>query len=255
MRYGNTACAMMALAGLVSAADAGTTITVRNSSDAWVTLADLIVYDWSGNAHEILRANDPSDDVIFPPDSEDRFETDLDPADIASIAVSYPDLIGGEQQDIEWIVDNTYGPEVLNPTFFKQDQDPDNDFPLHAYAGDDEGAMLDLPVGTRLYFRNGTSSNAPGLELGTQFDYEEGYIWSYFTGWAVVVANNLTVQLEESVDCPADLDGDGDTDAENFFLYLDYFAEGYIDGCDVDEDGDCDAEDFFGFLDRFAMGC
>ena len=56
-------------------------------------------------------------------------------------------------------------------------------------------------------------------------------------------------------DCPADLDGDGDADADDFFAYLDAFADGNQDICDVDGDGDCDADDFFGYLDLFAQGC
>ncbi len=55
--------------------------------------------------------------------------------------------------------------------------------------------------------------------------------------------------------CPADLDGDNDTDADDFFAYLDAFAAGDLDVCDIDEDGDCDADDFFGYLDLFAQGC
>ena len=55
-------------------------------------------------------------------------------------------------------------------------------------------------------------------------------------------------------DCAADLDGDGDIDAEDFFAYLDLFASG-DDGADIDGDGDIDAEDFFGYLDLFAAGC
>lgn len=55
--------------------------------------------------------------------------------------------------------------------------------------------------------------------------------------------------------CPADLDGDGDTDADDFFAYLDAFASGDQSVCDIDGDGFCDGDDFFGYLDLFAQGC
>ncbi len=55
--------------------------------------------------------------------------------------------------------------------------------------------------------------------------------------------------------CVADLDLDGDADAEDFFLYLDAFDADKLGICDVDGDGDCDADDFFGYLDSFAGGC
>ncbi len=55
--------------------------------------------------------------------------------------------------------------------------------------------------------------------------------------------------------CPADLDGDDDTDADDFFAYLDAFANDDQSICDIDTDGDCDADDFFAYLDLFAQGC
>ena len=55
--------------------------------------------------------------------------------------------------------------------------------------------------------------------------------------------------------CAADLDGDGDADADDFFAYLDAFANGTFEVCDQDGDGDCDADDFFQYLDLFAQGC
>ena len=60
--------------------------------------------------------------------------------------------------------------------------------------------------------------------------------------------------LDGVPNCAADIDGDGDIDAEDFFAYLDLFANG-DDGADIDGDGDIDAEDFFGYLDLFAAVC
>ncbi len=55
-------------------------------------------------------------------------------------------------------------------------------------------------------------------------------------------------------DCPADLDFDGDADADDFFLFLDFFSAG--DPCaDLDASGTIDSADFFAYLDLFARGC
>ncbi len=51
---------------------------------------------------------------------------------------------------------------------------------------------------------------------------------------------------------PADLQGDGDVDADDFFTYLDFFASG-DDRADIQGDGDIDADDFFAFLDLFVL--
>ena len=56
---------------------------------------------------------------------------------------------------------------------------------------------------------------------------------------------------DECETCAADLDGDGDADADDFFAYLDLFASG-DPGADLDGDGDNDADDFFMYLDLFA---
>ncbi len=56
------------------------------------------------------------------------------------------------------------------------------------------------------------------------------------------------------IGCDADLDDDGDADAEDFFAYLDLFASG-DERADLDGDGDLDAKDFFAYLDVFARGC
>ncbi len=50
--------------------------------------------------------------------------------------------------------------------------------------------------------------------------------------------------------CVADLDCDGDSDADDFFAFLDLFAADDPDA-DLDADGDTDADDFFLFLDLF----
>ncbi len=73
-------------------------------------------------------------------------------------------------------------------------------------------------------------------------------IWEVdgFVSWDLIV--------EHDDACPADLDGDGDADADDFFAYLDLFANG-DDAADLDDDGDIDADDFFAYLDLFVLGC
>ncbi len=54
--------------------------------------------------------------------------------------------------------------------------------------------------------------------------------------------------------CPADLDGSGTLDANDFFTYLDLFAAG-DPAADITGNGVIDANDFFAYLDLFAAGC
>ncbi len=68
-------------------------------------------------------------------------------------------------------------------------------------------------------------------------------------------ASVMLFDLSGCGSCPADLDGDGDADTDDFFAYLDGFATGDIGVCDIDGDGSCDSLDFFAYLDLFAAGC
>ncbi len=54
--------------------------------------------------------------------------------------------------------------------------------------------------------------------------------------------------------CPADLDGNGTLDANDFFTFLDLFATG-DPGADITGNGVIDVNDFFAYLDLFAAGC
>ncbi len=54
--------------------------------------------------------------------------------------------------------------------------------------------------------------------------------------------------------CPADLDGNGTLDANDFFTFLDLFAAG-DPAADITGNGVIDANDFFAYLDLFAAGC
>lgn len=55
-------------------------------------------------------------------------------------------------------------------------------------------------------------------------------------------------------ECLADINADGELDAEDFFLFLDLFAR---DDPSVDfvRDGRIDSRDFFAYLDLFVLGC
>ncbi len=75
-------------------------------------------------------------------------------------------------------------------------------------------------------------------------------------GSAVYVAGTpgRTVVNMSSCLCPADIDGDGDLDAKDFFAFLDLFAAGDA-RADITGNGVIDANDFFAYLDLFVAGC
>ncbi len=73
-----------------------------------------------------------------------------------------------------------------------------------------------------------------------------------------ILGDAVTLTIEAVPGCPADLDDDGDADADDFFAYLDLFVLCDPNGvCDADLDGDndADADDFFAYLDLFVQGC
>ena len=83
-------------------------------------------------------------------------------------------------------------------------------------------------------------------------DRLQGYAWGENIGWINLDDEQHFVSFGGCGG--ADIDADGDVDAEDFFGYLDLFAGG-DPRADIDGDGDTDAEDFFGYLDLFSLGC
>jgi len=59
---------------------------------------------------------------------------------------------------------------------------------------------------------------------------------------------------DECQTCPADIDGDGDADVDDFFAFVVAFAAG-DPAADVNGDGSIDVDDFFAFVAVFAAGC
>ncbi len=62
------------------------------------------------------------------------------------------------------------------------------------------------------------------------------------------------VDMALSLSCPADIDGNGTLDADDFFAFLDLFAAD-DPAADITGNGVIDGNDFFAYLDLFAAGC
>ncbi len=80
------------------------------------------------------------------------------------------------------------------------------------------------------------------------------------TGEATVIGNNSGIiffgmgAIPAAVSCRADLNNDGVVDADDFFLFLQLFADA-DPIADINGDGVIDADDFFEYLALFAAGC
>lgn len=124
-------------------------------------------------------------------------------------------------------------------------------------------------------------NNARGIE-----DYlvlfsksgQPGPLWNDYPDDDLIFGRPLGYLIEYPR-CPADLTGssdaadpshsipDGDADSDDFFYFLDAFAEGMLAICDLtgssdpnepsfgQPDGDCDGDDFFYYLGLFQRGC
>ncbi len=86
--------------------------------------------------------------------------------------------------------------------------------------------------------------------------HDTGSAWGVypFLGLDRILTSNFTDGLVILSFCEADLDSDGDIDADDFFSYLDFFAAGDL-LADINGDGRIDSDDFFGYLDGFVEGC
>lgn len=89
-------------------------------------------------------------------------------------------------------------------------------------------------------FNDGTGS---ALYAGGRFTIAGGQPADHIAKWRCLTCFNR-----------ADLNGDGVLDAEDFFLFLQWFANSDL-RADINFDNNIDADDFLEFLDLFAQGC
>ncbi|MCC5787557.1 MAG: beta-propeller fold lactonase family protein [Phycisphaerales bacterium] len=104
---------------------------------------------------------------------------------------------------------------------------------------------------------NKNDLNSPDMGL-ISMTYDPAGSFAGITGPAVPsggrAPERMATWFVEAPDCPADLNGDGVVDADDFFLFLQLFADG-DPRADFNNDGVIDADDFFDYLTAFAAGC
>lgn len=106
---------------------------------------------------------------------------------------------------------------------------------------------------------NGTSANPPQTTWSnTDLEMFSGHAR---TGNAAFAGSLFTprtfagvIHYQLGAFCRPDLNGDDVVDADDFFLFLQYFAAGDA-RADFNRDGVIDANDFFIFLNQFYLGC
>ncbi len=92
-----------------------------------------------------------------------------------------------------------------------------------------------------------------GFGMGTHFRPRDGNGDPLGIVFAICGEPGVCSTCPDPTDC-GDFDDDGDSDGDDFFAFLDAFAQG--DPCaDLDADGDIDGDDFFLYLDHFVRPC
>ncbi len=124
---------------------------------------------------------------------------------------------------------------------------------------DDCDGLCWRPADQTLYTIDGRSQALYTLDADTG----ESELQTEFRNFGIGSTFGMAVGDER---CLADIDEDGELDADDFFGYLDLFANGdsradLTGSGDPDDpqygvpDGEIDADDFFFFLDAFSLGC
>lgn len=90
-----------------------------------------------------------------------------------------------------------------------------------------------------------------GVAVGRDRIVAAGWAWSFGAGQGDM---HLVAFDDPGLGCPADMDGSGVLDGDDFFFFLDLFASGDA-RADLAGNGVIDVNDFFAFLDLFAEGC
>ncbi len=192
--------------------------------------------NWENLTDNNLFGGSVSDIFINPKDSDNVYATFYD--------TSGARVIGTNNGGQSWTDYTGELPVGVSARALEVDWNLD---PPTLFVGSGHGVYVSFDLG-EFWVKDG--NDLPNVNIGDlAIDFANNTITAGTYGrgaWRSPLPNGLG--------CDADIDGDGDVDAEDFFGFLDLFANGEP-GADIDEDGDIDADDFFGYLDLFAQGC
>ncbi|MCC5787686.1 MAG: dockerin type I repeat-containing protein [Phycisphaerales bacterium] len=128
---------------------------------------------------------------------------------------------------------------------------------IEMQAGDQVGVALVFRDAAPAYFGIGTPPYGTYADANLTLTTGDVRSQPFTTGGNFFSSRELVGELHYTTGaptCPADLNGDGVVDADDFFLFLQLFADGDT-RADINGDGVIDADDFFEYLALFAAGC
>lgn len=212
---------LMIALSLLAGASSADVITIRNNLNSDLVLSDLIVWDDAGKQEVILKPGfDPAESA-----DDETMKKGESRVFVTTITVKKY-FLSSKNDNSEAEYKPKAGDVGIVAAQAAALTDPSGLLSLHLEAVSDEGANLVLPEGLILMFENGQSPEAPGWFVGTQADFFKGEILAPYSGPAIVRSSGVEVTVDPTPECVADLDGNRQLDADDFFLFLDYFARG-----------------------------